>query len=166
MSARRVCSFCALSASMAGSSNFTERLPAAVLVTSASPPAAWVIARLIITSPRTQSTSSQSSATSSLVRSPVQIANCTIFLACPLKAARIACCSSGVNGSTSSSLGGASFLEYVHPASGFKSSSSSSTASFRADRRQLWILLSVLLLTCNLSSQPRITFRFKSTNRW
>lgn len=88
---------------------------------------------------------------------PVHSANCIMLRAWPKRAPSTACCSSGLKGSTSSSRGGASFLEYVQPARGLISISSSSEASLRAERRQLWMLLNVLLPICKVSSQSRIS---------
>ncbi|MNI33189.1 hypothetical protein D3C73_871240 [compost metagenome] len=110
-SAKNVCAFCAFNASSAGLSSFTFRRPAAVFVVSAFPLLAWVIARLTITSSRSQSISPQSSATNSLVRRPVQRANCIMLRAWPERAPSTACCSSGLKGSTSSSFGGADLRE-------------------------------------------------------
>ena len=72
-------------------------------------------------------------------------------------------CSSGLNGSTSSSSVGADLRLYVQPAIGLFSINSSSTATVSAERRQLWMLLSVLLLVSKVSSHYLIIFRFKST---
>lgn len=107
--ARKVSSFCAFNAAIAGPSSFTARRPAAVFGISAAPFEAWVIALVIITSPRIKSTSPQSKATSSLVRSLVHKVNCTKLAACAVSAAMIALCSSGLNGSTSSSSVRAAF---------------------------------------------------------
>ncbi|MNC37892.1 hypothetical protein D3C75_864770 [compost metagenome] len=140
-----MCSRCAFSASNDIGSRRTLRTPAAVFGVSASLAAA-VNPLDTLTSPRCQSMSPHSSATSSDVRRPVQKANCSRFRYCPVAAARMARCSSGLNGSISSSVRGLPFTEYVQPARGFDSISSSSTASLRAERRHDCTLANRLLV--------------------